>query len=196
MDPDILRNLRTAQELLATHTGVRARLVGDPNHPARSAGHCEDIRKIVRTGNLVWFKIKQHKSIAAQDTSIVLHVDLLTGLVEESLDAILQNRPHVQVRITFDGYAEDPREIYEFEEVRRWMRKVFIDAIPQALALLDVATFHVAQTACNPIRNVLKVVGPLGSPLRTVFEVSTPWRIACYMAGIDALKEATRPSTE
>lgn len=193
MRADILQNLKQARDELAAQTGTRARLIGDPGDPASHADRANVLSQIARHDNLVWFRIARHPDAAAHLQSTTLHIERLTALVAKSLDGILTGGPRVQVRITFDGYERDKREVYDIEEVRTWMRKVLVETVPQAIALLDPVTFHVAQATCNPVVRSTRKVGPIiGSPGRVTCEISHEWQIACYLAGIDARAAATR----
>lgn len=187
MNAQSLHNMREARDFLASLTGARVPLVGDPDDELPDM-ELESLA-MARAGNSYWFKVKRHPTIDTWDRSATRYVETLRSLLHVSFDALLNGDETVKVKFTFDGYADDLRELREIEEVRFWMRKVFIEGAPQAIALLDDETFHLAKVCCNKVIRSVKTVGPRGSPAKALMQLTDEWRVACYLAGIDA--EAT-----
>lgn len=126
-------------------------------------------------GNMTWFNIRRHSSAARRAASMQEKIS--------SLRELISSPEAEKVRITFDGYDDDPRELCEIEEVRDWLQTVLF-AVPGALALLDQETFVVAQGCCNKI-TMMQLDYPIPGRKRVEIEVSPEWLKAVHAVGLD-----------
>lgn len=179
-----LAYLRNARNVLHQITGVRVGLVGDPEEtlPMRDAG----IHLLIGNDMLFWFRIYRHQTPDDTAYTITKHIEHFRALVRENLAQILAGDDASIVKIGFEGYADDPRALYTIPEVRDWMRKVFIEGVPQALALLDIETFALAQACCNRLMSIPFMADAAKPPTLPRFEITHEWDVACYLAGIEA----------
>lgn len=128
--------------------------------------------------NLTWFNIRRHSDQARRVASMQEKISHLRDLVSHSEPNFRE-----KVKITFDGYNDDPRELCEIEEVRDWLQTVLF-AVPEALALLDQETFVVAESCCNKV-TMMQVDYPVPGRKRAEIELSPEWLKAVRAAWPD-----------
>ncbi|WP_194723947.1 hypothetical protein [Noviherbaspirillum malthae] len=179
LDQKTLYDMRKARDLLKELTGSRVLLIGDPNDlPCVGEVPPRDSQTLV-------LPICRQTDPTAAAEATALMISQLQLLVEVEMPNILQGGSKTKLRLAFEGFNRD-EPLFANDEVRAWARNVFILNVPQAIGVLEEASYQFIAICCNDLDLLLQSDHVQGKRNLGTGNLQPEWVAACNLGGIDA----------